>query len=105
MPYYAPDALVTVWPHHFLGNRDIDYLRRNLNALREVASVSPGWLMALTGVEQPTEVDAVRVSGNLFETLGVRPHLGRTLRPRVRTARRARGGCLELRLLAHAVPW
>jgi hypothetical protein len=78
LPYAAPHGLVTIWPDHFVAHREIDFLRQNLRTLQDVASLSPGWLMSLTGIEQPTEVDGAGVSGNLFRTLGAAPQLGRT---------------------------
>src|SRR5687768_1163735 len=77
LPYRDSERLLTLWPEQFFSNREIQYLRDNLKSVEQVASLSPGWLMALTGVNEPTEVSAGRVSGNLFSMLGVRPQLGR----------------------------
>ena len=78
LPFAEPAQLVALWPDHFFANREIEFLRRQLRSTAQVASVSPGWLSALTGVADPTEVDAARVSGNLFSTLGVRALIGTT---------------------------
>ncbi len=78
LPYADPSRLVVVWPGTFLGNRAVDYLRTNARTLDRVGSFSPGWLMGLTGVPEPTQLSAARISGNLFDVLGVRPALGRT---------------------------
>jgi len=78
LPYANPSELVAVWPSQTFANREIDALRRRVRTLSTVASFSPGWLMALTGTEQPLQLSAARVSGNLFEMLGVKPELGRT---------------------------
>ena len=78
LPFAEPAQLVALWPDHFFANREIEFLRRELRSTAQVASVSPGWLSALTGVADPTEVDAARVSGNLFNTLGVRALIGIT---------------------------
>ena len=78
LPYAAPERLVTIWPNHFVAHREIDFMRRNLRSLSVVASLSPGWLMPLTGLSEPAELDGAGVSANLFSTLGVRPLMGRT---------------------------
>ncbi|MEX2283742.1 MAG: ABC transporter permease [Gemmatimonadota bacterium] len=78
LPFPEADRMMALWPDHFVSNREIEFLRRDLRSVDGVASVSPGWLMGLTGVETPVEVSAERVSGNLFELLGARPLMGRT---------------------------
>ena len=78
LPYERPAELVAIWPDQTFANREIDALRGRVRTLSAVGSFSPGWLMALTGTEQPLQLSAARVSGNLFEMLGVRPELGRT---------------------------
>ena len=78
LPYARPDELVAVWPDGFLSNADIDFLRGRARSLVAVASSSPGWTMSLIGAGDPQRVTATKTSANLFETLGVRPMLGRT---------------------------
>ena len=78
LPFAEPERLVALWPDHFFSNREIEFLRREMKSAAHVASFSPGWLVALTGVAEPTELDGARVSGNLFSTLGVRAQLGST---------------------------
>src|SRR4029079_1391819 len=41
------------------------------------AAFSPGWGIALTGSGEPRQLDGARVSTNFFQTLGIRPMLGR----------------------------
>lgn len=77
LPYRSPEALVAIWPEHFLANREIDALRSRARSYEQVAAFSPGWLMALTGVSTPRQLSAARVSGNFFDLLGVPPLLGR----------------------------
>ena len=66
LPFAEPERLVALWPDHFFANREIEFLRQELRSTAQVASMSPGWLSALTGIAEPTEVDAARVSGNFF---------------------------------------
>ncbi len=78
LPYARPDRLVSIWPDHFLANRELDRLRQATRSYTDVASFSPGWLMTLGGIARPRQVDAGRLSGNLLSMLGVAPALGRT---------------------------
>ena len=78
LPYSAPEQLVHVWPGQFMSQRDVTYMRENARSFDEFGSFSPGWLMALSGVDAPEQLDAGSVSGNLFGLLGVRPLLGST---------------------------
>jgi predicted permease len=77
LPYATPDRLVAVMPQQFIANRDLDHLRARLTMLDEVAVFSPGWLMPLVGIDEPRQVNAGRLSGNVFSMLGVQPLLGR----------------------------
>jgi predicted permease len=78
LPFRDPDALVSVRPERAVSLREISFLRENAPTLQSVAAVSPGWLMALTGVPEPIQLNAARVTGNFFEILAVAPILGRT---------------------------
>ena len=49
LPFSAPDQLVAVWPDEFVSNDDIGFWRERSRTLSAIASVSPGWLMALVG--------------------------------------------------------
>jgi putative ABC transport system permease protein len=80
LPYREPHRLVAVWPGRFQSNADLLYLREHAAMFSDIAAIAPGWTMALTGSGEPVKITAGRVSGNLFETLGIHPVLGRTLR-------------------------
>jgi putative ABC transport system permease protein len=77
LPYAEPDRLVVIWPENYLGLREVDYLRTEARELDAIGAFSPGWLMGLTGVAEPTQVSAARITGNLFGLLGVAPAIGR----------------------------
>jgi predicted permease len=77
LPYAAPERLVAVMPQQFIASRDLERLRGRLTTLDQVAVFSPGWLMPLVGIDEPRQVNAARVSGNVFSMLGVQPMLGR----------------------------
>ena len=88
LPYAQPDRLVDI--NHFYPS--LNNLRagvsvpgfRDYSARRDVferSAVETPQAMNLTGAGEPERVNAVRVSGEFFTTLGVPPILGRTLRP------------------------
>jgi predicted permease len=77
LPYATPDRLVAIGPTSMFANREIAEFRRRVTSLDQIASFSPGWLMALTGAGEPRQLNGARVSGNLFAMLGVAPLLGR----------------------------
>jgi predicted permease len=81
LPYARPDELVSIWPAGFVSNGDIDFLRARGRSFARVAASSPGWTMSLVGVGDPQRVTASKTSANLFDTLGVRPMLGRVFEP------------------------
>ena len=79
LPFSEPEQLVAVWPDEFVSNDEIGFWRERTRTLIAMASVSPGWLMALVGDgELPLKVTGARVSENLFAMLGTAPTLGRT---------------------------
>src|SRR5262245_26064933 len=73
LPYREPQRLVAIWPNQSFANREIEAFRQRSHSYVAVGSLSPGWLMALTGVVTPRQLNAARMSGNLFEILGVAP--------------------------------
>jgi putative ABC transport system permease protein len=76
LPYADPQELVAVWPGQTFAGREADALQRQATSYAEISSLSPGWLMSLTHVASPRQIDAARVSGDLFGLLGIRPLLG-----------------------------
>ena len=56
---------------------ELRYLREHARGLSHVSAIAPGWTFSLTGAGDPSKVTIDRVSGDLFETLGTRPFLGR----------------------------
>jgi putative ABC transport system permease protein len=77
LPFANADRLVAVMPERFLAQRDLDALRTRLTTLDQVTVFSPGWLMPLVEVDEPRQVNAARLGGNLFTMVGARPALGR----------------------------
>ena len=82
LPFPNPDRLVAVWPGRFQSNADLLYTREHGRVFESVAAVAPGWTMSLTGTGEPTKLTVARVSGNLFDTLGTQPLLGRAFSER-----------------------
>ena len=77
LPYRDPERLVAVWPGRFQSNADLLYFRQRGSMFSHLAAVAPGWSLSLTGNGDPTRVTIAKVSGNLFDTLGTEPLLGR----------------------------
>ena len=89
LPFPEPDRLVAVWPGRFQSNADLVYLRERAPVFASLAAVAPGWSVSLTGAGDPARITIAKVSGNLFETLGSEPFLGR---PFTETAARPGAG-------------
>jgi predicted permease len=81
LPYAAPDRIVAIWPGKGLASREVEAMQQQTTSFEQISSLSPGWLMPLTHVTTPRELDAGRVSGDLFRLLGVQPLLGRVFGP------------------------
>lgn len=77
LPFPEPDRLVAVWPGRFQSNADLLYTREHGRMFASVATIAPGWTVSLTGSGEPAKLTVARVSGNLFDTLGTPPLLGR----------------------------
>jgi putative ABC transport system permease protein len=80
MPFAEPGSVVAVWPGRFMTQIDLRYLREHARGLSRISSVAPGWTFSLTGAGDPSRITIDRVSGDLFETLGTQPLLGRVVR-------------------------
>lgn len=82
-PYPEPDRLVVVH-NRFpqlprMGTSPLDYLE--LREHHELFSDAGAYYfldLTRTGIERPVKVNAIAVTSSLFDTLGVRPLLGRT---------------------------
>ncbi len=98
LPYARPDELVAIWPDGFVSNGDVDFLRARARSFVQVAGSSPGWTMALVGAGDPQRVTATKTSANVFQTLGVRPLLGRTF-----ASDEDRPGRNRVAILSHAL--
>jgi predicted permease len=77
LPFVAPDRLAAIWPTSTISNAELEYLQQHATAFEAVAAFSPGWGIALTGSGEPRQLNGARVSTNFFQTLGIRPALGR----------------------------
>ena len=78
LPFREPHRLVAFNAEQFIANAELLYLREHARSLADVAAMSPGWGMALTGVGEATQLTTARASTNLFDLLGVRPTYGRS---------------------------
>jgi putative ABC transport system permease protein len=86
LPFSRPDRIYAIWSRHTSTDRYpfslpefCDYRDRN-RSLEAVAGLA-GWSGNLGGEETTERLPGMRVSGNLFELLGVSAAVGRTLRP------------------------
>lgn len=82
LPFPEPDRLVAFWPDHFVSNREVAFWRERTRSFDQIAAISPGWMMGLVAESgEPIKVTGGRVSDNIFQVLGARPALGRTIEP------------------------
>ena len=82
LPFPEPDRLVAFWPNTFVSNEEVDYWRNHTRSFDRIAAISPGWMMGLVAQGgEPIKVTGGRVSDNIFQVLGARPALGRTIEP------------------------
>ncbi len=88
LPYAQPDRLVMVWEANVpKGWRETTTSYPNFRDWRQASDafaalgvLSP-WEVNLVGIEQPERLFGVRVSADLFASLGVKPLAGRLFRP------------------------
>ena len=88
LPVTAPEQLAVVWQTDRGGQAVIELTHRHLREWSESGSTfshaalmgSHNWSAVLQGRGEPTRVWFSGVSGTFFDTLGVAPLLGRTLR-------------------------
>ncbi|MGD8499280.1 MAG: ABC transporter permease [Phycisphaerales bacterium] len=87
LPYTDPERLVAIDEYSLEGSRGMGFSNRLLLDMREQTgsfeeiALSTYASFNLTGGEFPENVDAARVSANLFKLLGARPLLGRAFLP------------------------
>ena len=82
LPFPAPDRLVAFWPTNFVSNQEVAYWRDHTRSFTHIAAISPGWMMGLVAEPgEPIKVTGGRVSDNIFQALGARAALGRTIEP------------------------
>jgi putative ABC transport system permease protein len=88
LPYKNPERLVMVWEENskqgfprdtpaaanYIDWRDQNHVFEGMAAMTEIS-------FNLTGTGEPERIDGQRVSGSLFQLLGVEPQLGRAFLP------------------------
>jgi predicted permease len=86
LPFNNPEQLVSVWTVDKVVEKSpisipdfVDF--RDQNQLLDKMAAVAGWSANLTGNGDPERLQAVRVSGNLFQMFGVDTIIGRTLLP------------------------
>ena len=86
LPFRDPDRLVWVWSRQTFREKApfnvpdfLDYRDGN-DVLERLSAMAP-WNATLAGVGEPERLPGLRVSADLFDTLGVEAAIGRTLRP------------------------
>jgi putative ABC transport system permease protein len=88
LPVEAPARVAVVWQTTATGQGVVELTHRHLREWMETGSVfthasligSHNWNAVLTGRGEPTRIWFSGVSASFFETLGVRPFLGRALK-------------------------
>jgi predicted permease len=78
LPYPSPDRLVSIKATY--PNGAFAALRSEITSL-DVAAYADGKSFTLTGTGEPGRLSGARISASLFPLLGVKPELGRWLRP------------------------
>lgn len=88
LPFGDPSRLVLIWERNVVDGRERNVASpRNYNVWTEQKSIFSDmgclldWPLTLTGQGQAAEIRGGLVSGTLFQTVGVRPFLGRLITP------------------------
>ena len=82
LPFPEPERLVAFWPTNFVSNEEVAYWRDHTRSFTHIAAISPGWMMGLVAeTGEPIKVTGGRVSDNIFQALGARAAIGRTIEP------------------------
>ena len=82
LPYAQPERLAAIWPKRTISNAELLYLQQHARAFSRWPRSAPGWGIALTGAESRGNSTRRACPTNFFQTLGVRPMLGRGFRRR-----------------------
>jgi putative ABC transport system permease protein len=98
LPFANPHRLAAIWPTRTISNAELEYMQSHSKTFEAIAAFSPGWGIAMTGSGDPRQLDAARVSTNYFQTLGVRPALGRAF-----TGEESSAGQWNVALISHAL--
>lgn len=84
LPYRQPDRLAVLWQSNasqgwekvgVSGSNYMDWKEQS-RLLQDICVFEPG-SGTLTGQGEPEQIAGLRISSNFFQTLGVKPHLGR----------------------------
>ncbi len=106
LPFTNADQLVMVWEqnphrgwyHNIVSAANFNDWRKANRVFSDMALVDPFLTFNLTGSGEPVEIQAERVTPNLFSLLGVPPLLGRTFLPE-----EGRPGSAHVVVLGHAL--
>lgn len=87
LPYQDPERVVMLWSRWkdfpdrtWVGAQEYQNYTRVVKSLSSLALIQ-GFEVSITEGDQPLRVSTYGVTPNLFSTVGVKVHLGRTLRP------------------------
>jgi putative ABC transport system permease protein len=97
LPFPGPERLVMLWERQPATGRERDQVaaanlfdwREQTQSFTAIGSYID-WGLALTGTDEPVEIQTGRVSPSLFTVLGVTPLLGRAFHPEEETVGRDR---------------
>ncbi|HEX5435949.1 MAG TPA: ABC transporter permease [Gemmatimonadaceae bacterium] len=90
LPFAHPDRIVMIWSHvpqinagfaeQPIGGAQFDLIRSHNRAFSSVTAMRPRYFN-LGAAATAARIDGTQVTSEFFETIGVRPELGRTFRP------------------------
>jgi hypothetical protein len=106
LPFNNPDQLVMAWEenshrgwtHNIVSAANFNDWRKENHVFSDMAIVDPFLTFNLTGSAEPVEIQAERVSPNLFSLLGAHSFLGRTFVPE-----EGRPGSAHVVVIGHAL--
>src|SRR5690348_15192281 len=90
LPVVDQDRVVIMWTHAgdentdvVTGTKELSVVRKESRTMRDIAAVAhwPATSSPFTYGQQSVELNRGMVTGNFFDVLGVRPALGRLMRP------------------------